>query len=614
MIAALDPSDSSIAGTVTDSDGSPLAGVTVEAWQKQADTSLGNYLPAGTATTNSVGAYTIGGLAAGTFKIAFDSADPYHPSDAVYARQYWPGAAMFQFGEDIVVGSSAALVGKDAELSPFARISGTVMGTAAPVDHYGVRAYRLEAGGWWDFGMVWGQDDGSYDFQLPAGTYRIKFYDVGGFYAAEFWKDADRLETATSITLGPGEQLAEVSPVVGEGSHITGTLTIVGGGPAVPRNDGDPVPHATVRAGRLVNGEWDWSYVGHSDKDGNYDVPGLIPGTYRLSFSQSNFGHEYWDDVTDLELAKDIVVGAEQTISGKDADLAWIGSTVVLRTAPVLSGHGAVGGLLTISTGSWTPGNVDLSYVWKANGAAIAGAVGTTFSPTSAEAGKTITVQVNGERTGFKPVVTFSNGVTVAPLAVPDPKPSAQPAALTNVETPVITGGARVGSELLASPGAWSLGDLRYRYSWTIDGTAVPTNGNRLVVPANALGKTVAVTVTATRPDGSSSSATSTSTSSVRPGRLALSTRPALRGRARVGNVLTVNVGRTMPRGTTASVQWRRDGVRLRVATDLTYRLTRADRGHKLSATITYSRYGYHDRVLKAGATQQVRVRQLRSN
>ena len=609
--ASLDPA-SSLAGTVTNTDGAPLQGVSVEAWRVDLPNGQSSDGPAATATTASDGTYTIGGLTAGAIRLVFDPADPYHPSDAVYATQYWPGAAMYQFGSEIQVDSHESLSGKDAVLSPLAHVAGTVIGTgSAPVDNYAVDVYRLENGEWWDFGMVWGQDDGSYTVNLPAGTYRFKYTDRSGFYTDEYWQDADRLATATSITLAPGEELSEIDPLVGEGSHITGTLTIAEGGLSWGTGGG-PVPQATVRAGRLVDGSWSWSYVGHSDQNGHYDVSGLVPGTYRLSFSQSNFSHEYWDDVTDLDSATDIVVGAHQTVSGKDADLAWSGSKVKLLTAPVLSGDASVGGLLTLAPGTWSPSTVRLSYRWKANGAIIPGATGATYSPTVAEAGRSITVQVRAERAGFQELYTHSNAIAVTPVPTTPAPATPTPTradALSNLSPPTVTGVPQVGSVLRARPGSWNVDGLTYAYAWTVDGTPVAAPANRFVVPASALGGSISVTVTATSTNLTSVSATSARTSAVRAGRLGLASRPTLRGTARVDGRLRVHTGRTTPDGASLTVVWRRDGVTLKRAAGLTYRPTRADLGHRLSARITYSRPGYRDLVVKTGPSGRVERR-----
>ena len=74
-----------------------------------------------------------------------------------------------------------------------------------------------------------------------------------------------------------------------------------------------------------------------------------------------------------------------------------------------ISGTRSVGSTLSFSTGGQFPPNTTLSYQWKADGAAIPGATGSTFTPSSAQLGKIMSI-----------AVTASNDPAFyAPLALP---------------------------------------------------------------------------------------------------------------------------------------------------------------------------------------------------
>ena len=111
---------------------------------------------------------------------------------------------------------------------------------------------------------------------LPAGTYRVNFYDESGVYAAESWDGADLYFEATSIDLSAGAAQSGVNASMVEAGHIAGTVTGEGAGPL-----GD------VWIGvNAFNGDW-WEEVAwRYTLDGTYDIGGLAPGTYRL-FSSS---------------------------------------------------------------------------------------------------------------------------------------------------------------------------------------------------------------------------------------------------------------------------------------------------------------------------------------
>lgn len=68
---------------------------------------------------------------------------------------------------------------------------------------------------------------------------------------------------------------------------------------------------------------------------------------------------------------------------------------------------------------------------------------------------------------------------------------------------------------------------------------------------------------------------------------------PGITGAARVGSMLTAAAGRWEPAPVSLSYQWSRSGVPVGGATGATYQLRAADRGHRISVTVTGSKPGY---------------------
>lgn len=81
------------------------------------------------------------------------------------------------------------------------------------------------------------------------------------------------------------------------------------------------------------------------------------------------------------------------------------GTLVTAR--PTITGVVKVGSKLTARRGTWTTGTT-FTYRWYANGKAISGATSTTYKPTKAVQGKTITVKVTGTKTGYVSVTRAS--------------------------------------------------------------------------------------------------------------------------------------------------------------------------------------------------------------
>lgn len=68
--------------------------------------------------------------------------------------------------------------------------------------------------------------------------------------------------------------------------------------------------------------------------------------------------------------------------------------------APSITGTAKVGRVLTANRGTWTPTPTSYTYKWYADGKLITGATRSTFTLTSAQRGKRITVKVTANRTG----------------------------------------------------------------------------------------------------------------------------------------------------------------------------------------------------------------------
>ncbi len=85
---------------------------------------------------------------------------------------------------------------------------------------------------------------------------------------------------------------------------------------------------------------------------------------------------------------------------------------VTIGTASISGGH-TVGDTLTAGHGTWSPTPTSYSYEWLRNGLQISGASKRTYKLKSADAGKTIQVEVRPHRSGYESV-TILAGVVVS--------------------------------------------------------------------------------------------------------------------------------------------------------------------------------------------------------
>ena len=129
--------------------------------------------------------------------------------------------------------------------------------------------------------------------------------------------------------------------------------------------------------------------------------------------------------------------------SGQTAAVAK--GTIENTSAPVVSGAPKVGVPVGVTNGSWSPKPTSYAYQWFANGVAIAGATGSTYTPDPAAAGNTLSAQVTAQ------LLRYDASKTSAPTA------AVASGDLTNTAIPTISGDPAVGNTLTVGTGSMQL-------------------------------------------------------------------------------------------------------------------------------------------------------------
>ena len=127
---------------------------------------------------------------------------------------------------------------------------------------------------------------------------------------------------------------------------------------------------------------------------------------------------------------------------------------------------------------------------WLVNGQPIAGATGTSYTPTLADLGRTIAVRATASLPGY----TSATVATVSTTAV-----SKQ---VQNALRPRLKGTAKVGERLTVKPGDWRpLGAVKFRYRWYADGQRIRgARDNRLKLTLALKGTKIVCQVTGSAP------------------------------------------------------------------------------------------------------------------
>lgn len=273
----------------------------------------------------------------------------------------------------------------------------------------------------------------------------------------------------------------------------------------------------------------------------------------------------------------------------------------VPTTAPVLSGTPTVGQALSVTTGTWGSGLVFEKVEWLRGGTVVG--TGLTRTLTAADAGQRITARVYAKRpdytqeNGSGAVVGFASATydvqsdPVAPGAG-----GVEPSAPVNTVAPAVTGAAKVGRTLTATPGTWDTTGLAFAYQWKRDGQPISgATGVEHAATVTDLGTQLTVTVRASKaglPDGTATSAPVTIGLGDPPEALVP---PVISGEAVPGGQLLVSPGTWDVADLELGYQWLRDGEPIDGATASAHTVTQADQGTSLGVLVTARREGYAD-------------------
>ncbi len=263
--------------------------------------------------------------------------------------------------------------------------------------------------------------------------------------------------------------------------------------------------------------------------------------------------------------------------------------TVVADTGVGITGSGRIGTPLTVDpVPGWNFGpTVTTTYQWYRGTTAIGGETGLSYTLTSADLGKSITVRALGKRSGYVSGTSISNAITglsgSAPIAVTDVS---------------VTGTGKVGSLLTLTPPTWDSDQVTSSYRWQRDGVDVTGgagSGLTYTVIATDVGKQITVKATGSRAGYDPGTSTSAPVPAVLADAPQASTEVAITGpSSKVGQTWTVT---TVPvwdtAGVTTSYQWYRDATPIPGATKGTYKLVDADIGVSVKVQATGSKAGY---------------------
>lgn len=247
------------------------------------------------------------------------------------------------------------------------------------------------------------------------------------------------------------------------GSATSASTAAVGDDPTKVVSKTKPIVSGTAKVGETLSttdGTW-------SNEPTGFDYQWLADGTAVTGATSSTFV------LTKDQRGKKMSVRVTASKSGLTSGTATSEETAEVsggplenKTAPSITGQTLEGATLTADPGTWEPETVTpvFTYQWVADGANIAGATSRTYTLTSAEVGKTVTVKVTASANGFDSGTATSAGV--GPIDEPQGE-------ITVTGGPSIAGTDTVGELLSLNPGSVTPGDAAITVQWFRDGTAI---------------------------------------------------------------------------------------------------------------------------------------------
>lgn len=436
---------------------------------------------------------------------------------------------------------------------------------------------------------------------------RLEQQSFGGYTYKGIFTDASQLVGRTvsgvkKLNYGVGESFS-VNGMTISVSAISGTTATVSvtraanaavtGWVEVNRIEGSNMSADDLLVGDTLIGLLSASWEADSYKFQWYRNGAAISGATKQSYVLSS-----------SDLKKHIRVKVTSTTKGSTARTSTDPSTYYLGYGPIKSGVLNQGTVsinaatlpLTATPAGWATPGTAFTYQWLRNGVAITGAIKSTYSPSSTDNGKLLSVKVTAKKSGFNTLTATS---------------AAKDYTVTGAGSVVVTGTAQVGKTLgitntmTYATTAGAVASPILTYQWYRDTTAISgaTGANYTLTSAD-YATALSVKVTARAIGYGSHSITSAKTVKAIKGDIAGARTAPVVTKTPGTLALTVALpgGSVTELGTKNSYQWYRGTTAITGAIKSTYTLTSSDRGKDVKVRVIVSKSNYTSVTLYSAA------------
>lgn len=327
-----------IAGVVTDSAGTPLPGVEVEALD-----SSGDFITA--ASTGADGTYTLRGLKTASYRVEFFPGNQY-------VSEYYNGASTLTAATPVPVTAGSTDSGINAALPPASaggRISGAVTATSTGLPVSGVSVTIYDSGGNVVTGTSTGSDGSYTSPPLLGGSYKVGF-STSVSLAFQYFNGQSTLTAANAVAVAPGANTPGVNAQLSAGGTMSGTVTDASSHAALPSVGVDLLDSAGHVLDSATTGP-----------DGTYTMGGIPTGSYHVEFvpfgaslsGGAPYARQFYSNKLTLSGSDTVGITAPSNTANINAGLIPL-SSVTVPTPPTPTPPPPKAGPPTISGSSLT--------------------------------------------------------------------------------------------------------------------------------------------------------------------------------------------------------------------------------------------------------------------
>ncbi len=282
-----------LSGLVTLPGGTPISGnIHVDVFQAQ-EGEPPVWQSGPRATPDANGAYSIGGLRAGRYRVQFTE----FQSPPRAFGEYFDGKATLENATDIVLSNGQVITNINAELAPVSAITGTVTYLDGSMPGH-IYACLLPAGAVAPPSGIWQTTDcvessavegGAYKINgLYAGAYHVVFFDTEWppRYFDQAFEHQPSIPLGSVIDLAAGETRGDVNAMLRPAGYVAG---------AAKAPDGSLLENVDVRLYRPGAVGWWWFQSARTDEAGRYAFQTMVPVTYTVGFfdPQGRYAPDY---------------------------------------------------------------------------------------------------------------------------------------------------------------------------------------------------------------------------------------------------------------------------------------------------------------------------------